>query len=192
MRQATTQTEHLKTQISKNTGLSGGRKRYQWGLAIKRSVSEGSHSIAIWGRVAGLGVGHRRCVGRSLIGHGGLNVVWLLNVNRGCLRRRVDRRLFIRDEGLESQDLQQPKVRKKHCQQVQKSGDDHADPTPRVSLDGEVAVHPALAMRLSIHDPHKERDKGAGEGDEQGGADVKCEMRRQDTRRKLQVQKVIR
>jgi len=32
------------------------------------------------------------------------------------------------DEGLESQDLQQPKVRKKHCQQVQKSGDDHADP----------------------------------------------------------------
>jgi len=82
-----------------------------------RRQKTGVKSIAKWGWVAGLGVGHRRCVGRGLICCWGFDVVWLFHVHWGRFCGGVDRGLFIRDKGLEGQDLQQPKVGQEHGQQ---------------------------------------------------------------------------
>jgi len=46
-----------------------------------------------------------------------------------------------------------------------------ARPAPRVPLHRPPGAA-GLAVGLGVHNPHEERDEGAGEGDEQGGADV--------------------
>jgi len=71
---------------------------------------------------------NRRGVGRGLICCWGFDVVWLFHVHWGRFCGGVDRGLFIRDKGLEGQDLQQPKVGQEHGQQVQEGSNNHADP----------------------------------------------------------------